>query len=113
MGRAIAIVRDLLFREKIRLAAGNAGWSLRFLRNEEALQKLTSEDAPAIVFTDLNLPEGIALTLLCRERFPECKAVGFFSHVDEETGEAARKAGIDDVLPRSKFVLYLSEYFRQ
>jgi DNA-binding NarL/FixJ family response regulator len=44
-----------------------------------------------------------------RAAAPRSRIVGFGSHVDEEMLDAARAAGIDEVLPRSVFFRKLGE----
>jgi len=59
-----------------------------------------------LVVLDLGRPGAIdaARTLRSLDSAgPGLRVIGFVSHVDSETKIAAQEAGIDDVLPRSRF----------
>ena len=75
-------------------------------RSADRLLELAKERRPACVIVDLSNP-GLVLSELMAglgALSPVPRAVAYGSHVDVETLKAAREAGCDPVLPRSKFV---------
>jgi CheY-like chemotaxis protein len=99
---------DLLFASKVTATAAAHGLAVRVCKTPVALaQGLTA--APAAVILDLQTPGLDVAGLLAGMRDPRPKVIGFGSHVDKATLEAARTAGCDEVVPRSKFVKELDE----
>jgi CheY-like chemotaxis protein len=80
---------------------------VRAARSAEALVELARRQAPRCVLIDLHNP-GLDLADLLRRLGEVCptppRVVGYGSHVDADRLRAARAAGCDPVLPRSKFV---------
>jgi CheY-like chemotaxis protein len=109
----LAIVDDLMFASKIRSAAGQLGIPVTFARSSAAALDAIRETAPALVILDLNNPRTDPLgTVAALKRDPAMKAirtVGYASHVLTEVIDAARQAGVDEVLARSAFTARLSE----
>jgi PleD family two-component response regulator len=104
----LAILDDLLFTSKIRSAAQQAGARVVFARSSEgALEQMRSE-RPSLVIFDLNNPRTDPMgTLGAMKNDPALATVptlGYVSHVDTQTIEQARRAGIQDVVARSAFV---------
>lgn len=101
MARVIAFVPDLLFGSNVVGALRASGHEVRLV---SALEDVTVGDANVLVI-DLTAeaPARIAaaLQLLARaER--ELRTLAFFSHVEADVREAARAAGFDLVVPRSR-----------
>lgn len=91
--RAIAVAPDLMDASKLRSAGIDVVRGL-------------GDAAPDVdlVIIDLDraeLPPGIAAW--------ECRVVGFGRHTDPERLDAARSAGVDDVMARSVFFKRLAE----
>lgn len=100
-----ALVDDLMFLSRIREAARGAGVEVRAARTVEAVRQ-ARQDGASLVILDLDsarLPWRDALAALSGEAEPAA-TVGFFGHVNAETGDAARAAGCALVLPRGAFV---------
>ncbi|MDZ7362039.1 MAG: hypothetical protein ONB46_15140 [candidate division KSB1 bacterium] len=98
------LVVDLFFRSKIRTVAEAAGATVRFARNFDELQNLLSQaGGQANVIIDLNDHSLRPLEILPHLVQSGSRVLGFLSHVDVATANAAREAGCT-VLPRSKFV---------
>jgi len=93
----LCLVRDLLFYSKIRAAAGSAGIEIKSIRNPV---KLTSEIGCALI-VDLNQPDALSAAAAWRLQ-TQRPVIGFVSHVDTETINAARAAGISRILARSQ-----------
>jgi DNA-binding NarL/FixJ family response regulator len=103
---------DLIFSSRI-LGTGSAhGLNLRTAKNAAALVELARKYQPRGVFIDLHNP-GLVLPDLLLALGEVCpgrpRLIAYGSHVDAPTLRAARLAGCDVVLPRSKFVEELPE----
>jgi hypothetical protein len=103
-GVVLCLVRDLLFYSKIRAAAANTAGIV--LKNVRDPAKLAGEVGSGLI-VDLNQPEALAAAAqwLGHSGKP---VVGFVSHVDADTIQAAKAAGVDQVVPRSQFEKNLS-----
>ena len=99
MSRVAAFVPDLMDRSRIAAAADG----VVFVRTAAELA-----DVEADVFVlDAARPGALDIVGSLRGRI-----VAFGSHVDTALLEAARAAGVDDVLPRSAFFRRLPEVLR-
>ena len=96
---------DLLFISRIAGTARALGVDIKSARNMTELLALAAASAPACVLLDLQNP-GLDIAAIVQALKSTSKAtiVGYGSHVDTATLKAARDAGCDIVLPRSKFV---------
>jgi CheY-like chemotaxis protein len=109
----LAAVDDLMFSSRISTAAKAVGATIRFTRSVEAVIAAARETSPALVILDLNSARTQPLEILAALKADPVLAaiptVGFVSHVDTPTIEAAREAGADRVLARSAFVEQLPQ----
>jgi CheY-like chemotaxis protein len=107
MSSALLLCDDLLFASRITGEARALGLTVRPSRSLEQLLELARREPPSCVLVDLALP-GLALRELFEGLGELCgkapRVVAYGSHVDAEGLRAARAAGCDPVLPRSKFV---------
>jgi len=98
---------DLIFTSRITATARDRGLTVRAARSGEALVELARQSPPRGVLIDLSNP-GLVLPELLRRLAEACpsmpRVVAYGSHVDTAVLRAAREAGCDPVLPRSKFV---------
>jgi len=103
----LAAVDDLLFSSKIRTTAKQTGVELAFARTPPEILEQSRSSKPALVIFDLNSAKANALdTIAAMKNDPELASIrtlGFVSHVQTGLIEAAREAGIDEVLARSAF----------
>jgi PleD family two-component response regulator len=109
----LALVADLMFSSKIRAAAKASGADVRFARTAaDALDQAVSL-RPSLVLLDLNAAPLAPLDTIARFKSdPELqgiRVVGFVSHVQGDLIQAARAAGIDEVMARSAFAAKLPE----
>jgi len=97
---------DLVFASRISGTARGLGFEVITLRSAAELLDRAGEQSPPCVIVDLANP-GLKVAELVRH-FRACEEppfiVGYGSHVDAASLRAARDAGCDLVLPRSKFV---------
>jgi CheY-like chemotaxis protein len=98
---------DLVFASRITATARALALEVRQARSADALVQLARLHAPRGVFIDLGFP-GLNLAELIGRLEQTCSArprlIAFGSHVDAASLRAARAAGCDPVLPRTKFV---------
>lgn len=109
----LVAVDDLMFSSRISTAAKAAGASIRFARSPDAVLDAARETMPSLVILDLNSARLKPLEIVnAIKKDPTLAGVpmlGFVSHVDTATIEAARAAGVDRVLARSAFVQQLPD----
>ena len=92
----VAFVPDLMDRSRIEIASRTAGRPVDFVARPDDLVTAVARGA-TFVIVDL-APAGVLDVL---PRLGRAHTVGFASHVDKALLAAARKAGCDEVLPRS------------
>jgi CheY-like chemotaxis protein len=113
----VALLDDLLFTSKIRSAAEGLGLTVRFARNGESALAEMRAQAPRLVLLDLNSPRtdplGTVAAMKADPVLASVPIVGFASHVLVDTIDAARRAGVDDVLARSAFTARLPEILQR
>jgi PleD family two-component response regulator len=104
----LVAVDDLMLSSRVSSAAKAVGAAIRFARSAEAMTAAARETAPSLVILDLNSarvkPFEILAALKGDPALAVIPTVGFVSHVDTATINAARQAGVDRVLARSAFV---------
>jgi len=109
----LALVDDLMFRSKIKSTATQLGVAVTFAGSQEAALTAMRASVPTLVIFDLNSPRTDPLgTLAAMKKDPalaSIRSLGYVSHVDVATIDAARAAGVDDVLARSAFTANLAE----
>jgi hypothetical protein len=103
----LVLVRDLIFASRINLTARDIGVEVKLLRDEA---KLAAEIGRRLI-VDLNQHGALDAAIEWRKRTGG-EVIGFVAHVDADTIRRARDAGIDQVLPRSRFVTELSSLLR-
>jgi CheY-like chemotaxis protein len=107
MPSGLLLCDDLLFVSRITGEARALGLTVKPARSLEQLLDLSQQEPPSCVLVDLGFP-GLILPDLFRRLnetgIPLPRVVAYGSHVDTEGLRAARSAGCDPVLPRSKFV---------
>jgi DNA-binding NarL/FixJ family response regulator len=97
---------DLIFTSRITATAQAHRLPLKPARAQALLLALAGQEPPACVIVDLDNPGLEVAELLQRLRAAPAApfVVAYGSHVDTAALRAARQAGCDLVLPRSKFV---------
>jgi DNA-binding NarL/FixJ family response regulator len=107
MPRGLLLSDDLIFASRITGTARALGLEVGQVRTADALVDMAGRETPPGVLIDLGFPH-LALPELLRRLAEVCPAmprvVAYGSHVDAAGLRAAREAGCDLVLPRSKFV---------
>jgi CheY-like chemotaxis protein len=113
----LAVLDDLMFSSKIKTTATQLGVPLTFARSSAAALAEMRKTAPSLVIFDLNNPRTDPLgTVAAMHADPVLAAiptVGFVSHVDTAVINAARQAGVTEVLARSAFTMQLAEILKR
>jgi CheY-like chemotaxis protein len=103
----ILLSDDLIFTSRIIGTASALGLTMRLARTSEALVRAASRESASCVVVDLANP-GLDVPEMIEGLHgtgrPMPRVVAYGSHVDAASLRAAREAGCDLVLPRSKFV---------
>jgi PleD family two-component response regulator len=112
----LAILDDLMFSSKIRATAAQMGVTVSFARSRDAaLEAMAAlgDSPPTLVILDLNNPRteplAIVAAMLEDPVLQSVPTLGFASHVQADVIEAARKAGVTQVVARSAFAQHLPE----
>lgn len=109
----VCVVDDLIFSVKISTAAKGLGVDIHFERTPERVLPAIREKRPSLVILDLNsrrlAPMSVVGAMKADPELKDVRTLGYVSHVDGEAIEAARRAGVDEVLARSAFAARLRE----
>ena len=110
------MVDDLMFASKIKTAASQLGVAVTFARSSAAALAAMKDSPPALVILDLNNPRTDPLgTVAAMKRDPataSIRTVGYASHVQVDVIDAARQAGVDEVMARSAFTSKLADILK-
>ena len=105
----LVLVRDLIFASRITATARAIGSDVKLLRDPAML----GGESGRRLIVDLNQGGALEAAIEWKGHGGEDREViGFVAHVDAETIRRARDAGIDRVLPRSRFVEDLESLLR-
>ena len=109
----VCVVDDLIFSIKISTAARQLGVPMYFERLQQNVLQTIRDKQPSLVIFDLNSGRLAPIeTIAVMKNEPDLQAIrtlGYVAHVDSETIDKARAAGIDQVLARSAFSERLGE----
>jgi PleD family two-component response regulator len=109
----LAVLDDLMFSSKIKTAAKQLGVDLAFARSADGALGEMRKAAPSLVILDLNNPRTNPLAIVAAMKADAALAaiptLGYASHVQTDVIQAARQAGVGEVLARSAFSERLGE----
>ena len=109
----LVAVDDMLFSSKIRTTAKQAGVEITFARTPAEIVEQARALKPSLVIFDLNSAKADPIAtvgeLKADKELAAIPTLGFVSHVQTEVIEAARRAGIDNVMARSAFAGNLAD----
>lgn len=113
----LAAVDDMLFSSKIRTTAKLSGIELTFARTPVEILAQARALRPTLVIFDLNSAKAEPIeTVAAMKRdsaLVSIRTLGFVSHVQTGLIDAARAAGIDEVMARSAFAGRLADILRE
>jgi hypothetical protein len=101
----LILVRDLLLASRVTTAARAKSVEHKLLRDPGMLIEETGDR----LIVDLNQLGALDAAVNWKRAAPAREVIGFVSHVDADTIRRARELGIDQVVPRSRFVEILPE----
>jgi PleD family two-component response regulator len=108
----IAVLDDLMFSSKIKTTARQLGVDVTFARSADAALSEMRKTPPSLVILDLNNartnPLAIVAGMLGDPQLANIPTVGYASHVQTDVIDAARAAGVGEVLARSAFTTQLA-----
>jgi len=112
MADAIVLIDDLFFQAKLDETSKLMGVALETVTTGEQLVKSAAANPAALIIVDLNTRQGAVEAIeeigkLGEQGNPR-RVIGFLSHVQTDLAERARKAGCQEVMPRSKFTQNLA-----
>jgi CheY-like chemotaxis protein len=106
-GIGYVLCDEMMFTSRITYTAKSNGLVMKSARTMELLKVLIRQQPPQCVILDLANP-GLVVTELLQFMRETCaplpRVIAYGSHVDTASLSAARAAGCDAVLVRSKFV---------
>ncbi len=105
--KIVALVSDLIFSSRITTAAKSAGIVVQILRKPE---QIAGADG-TLLLADLNV-EGAAPAAADWGKQSGRRVVGFVSHIDAATISAAKEAGVQEIVARSRFIQMLPDLLR-
>jgi CheY-like chemotaxis protein len=111
----LLLSRDLIFTSKVTGTARELGHRVMVAGNTALASAMIEQWHPKVVFVDLAAGDlvGPAALRAYQGLAPGAPFVAFGSHVDTAVLAAAKAAGCDPVLPRSKFSAELPELIRR
>ena len=104
MNPILVLVRDLMFSARISAEAKAQGAAVKIVRDPA---KLVDEPGNRLI-VDLNQSGAIDAAVAWKDKTGG-DVIGFVAHVDGETIQKARSAGVEQVLTRGQFVARLSQ----
>ncbi|HEV3046052.1 MAG TPA: hypothetical protein VGY13_01705 [Solirubrobacteraceae bacterium] len=118
----LALTRDLMFGSRVQSALTTAGHEVRLLDEPARVRELLAGspagaiDGPTVLVVDLTDAEldGARALEALREQgvLGGVRTLAFYSHVEADTRERARRAGFDLVVPRSRMAREGAELLR-
>jgi DNA-binding NarL/FixJ family response regulator len=116
MADAIVLIEDLFFQAKLLETAKLTGVTLETVTTGEQLVKSAAANPGALIIVDLNARQGAMDAVERLGKSGEAgnprRVIAFLSHVQTDLAERARKAGCQEVMPRSMFTQNLAAILR-
>jgi PleD family two-component response regulator len=113
----LAVLDDLMFTSKIRTTASQLGITVAFARSADAALTEMRKSVPSLVILDLNNtrinPIGLVESMRRDPAIADIPTLGYASHVQVDVINAARAAGVGEVLARSAFTQQLPEILQR
>src|SRR4051812_21586892 len=107
----LALVDDLMFRSKIKSTATQLGVSVAFAGSKDTALASMRASSPSLVIFDLDNARvdamGTVAAMKADTALASIATAGYASHVHVDAINAARAAGVDNVLARSAFATQL------
>ena len=105
-----------MFTSKIKTTASLLGVPVTFARSHESALTEMRKSAPSLVILDLNGkgtdPLGTLAAMQADPGLAAIPTIGFVSHVQADLIDAARHAGVGEVMARSAFTQRLADILK-
>jgi CheY-like chemotaxis protein len=111
----LLLSRDLIFTAEVTGTASALGHRILVASHAATVAAMIAQWHPRVVFVDLAAGDLVTVPAIedfRRQAAPGTPFLAFGSHVDTEALAAARSAGCDPVMPRSKFSAELPDLIR-
>jgi DNA-binding NarL/FixJ family response regulator len=109
----LAAVDDFLFRSKIRAVAKHVGVDIVFAQTPGDILAQARDNRPSLAIFDLNSAKSDPIATIAALKADAAttgvRTIAFVSHVQSDMIAAARRAGADQVMPRSAFAGNLAD----
>jgi len=109
----LAVLDDLMFSSRIKTAANQLGVDLRFSRSVDGAIETMRKNPTTLVLFDLDNqrldPLAVVAAMQTDPALASIPTLGYASHVHTDVINAARRAGVGDVLARSAFTQQLGD----
>lgn len=99
MARVLAVVPDLMLSSKVSAMLGAAGYEVSIVSKAPAADSFEAD----LIVCDLESVDAAEIASL------PAPVIGFYSHVDIDTRDRGRAAGLDLVIPRSRMARELPD----
>jgi CheY-like chemotaxis protein len=112
----LLLSRDLIFTTKIKATAAELGYKIQVARDVVRAESLIAQEQPRVVLLDLTAGDLCAPSAVCVYRKlagADAWFVAFGPHVEADALAAAKAAGCQTVIPRSKFASELPKLIQQ
>jgi len=110
--RVLVVVPNLFFATRIGETARTLGIATEACEPARLAERVHA-GRPALAIVDLHAPGALEAVRAARaDPAGELPVIGFYSHVDPALAQAAREAGITQVLTRSAFTARLAAILR-
>lgn len=112
----VALVTDLFFATRIREAGSALGVIVKIVTSWPALRERCQSRKPVLIIVDLNATQAQPIETIAQIKtdagLKSVPVVSYLPHVRTDWEKAARDAGSDLILPRSKFSVQLPDLIK-
>jgi hypothetical protein len=117
----VTLVPDVLFSAKINQLAKDKGLQVTNAKTVEQFKETVLVSKPKLALVDLNAKglKAMEAVSFLREYHDTSfgnetlRVVAFYSHLDKEAAETAKREGLKEVMPRSEFTKLLPDLIRE
>lgn len=110
--RILAFEPDLLFSSKIESIAARLGFVTTVVTDWDGLLAKLGESIPSVLVVSLDTLDRKIADLVEFVRGKPCTILGYYSHVNVQLAEEARKVGFNVVMSRGAFVSRMEKTLR-
>ncbi len=103
MSDGVLLTSDLFFSSKVTGTASQLGYEIRATADANSAADLCQDGPVQLLILDLATPGLQPDAIMSSLTGSKPKVIAFGSHIDAVRLQAARDAGCDDVMPRSRF----------